>query len=132
MFMSVLALSIIQLFPYCINYVYYTIFMLSLNWSIKNCKLINQFFFYCRDKAIGRRGEFPLVFFFFFLAKSLPFPQLSRHYVKKISWNTKHDIGPPKNSKFVTKFSSFFSLMLAGHFFFKARSTINPTHHPEK
>lgn len=136
MFMSVLALSIIQLFPYCINYVYYTIFMLSLNWSIKNCKLINQFFFYCRDKAIGRRGEFPLVFYFilfFFWAKSLPFPQLSRHYVKKkISWNTKHDIGPPKNSKFVTKFSSFFSLMLAGHFFFKARSTINPTHHPEK
>lgn len=134
MFMSVLALSIIQLFPYCINYVYYTIFMLSLNWSIKNCKLINQFFFYCRDKAIGRRGEFPLVFYFyFFFGKKPPLPSTFQTLrKKKISWNTKHDIGPPKNSKFVTKFSSSFSLMLAGHFFFKARSTINPTHHPEK
>lgn len=51
--MSVLALSIIQLFPYCINYVYYTIFMLSLNWSIKNCKLINQFFFTAGTKQSG-------------------------------------------------------------------------------
>lgn len=135
MFMSVLALSIIQLFPYCINYVYYTIFMLSLNWSIKNCKLINQFFFLLQGQSNRATGWVPssILFIYFFLAKSLPFPQLSRHYVKKkISWNTKHDIGPPKNSKFVTKFSSFFSLMLAGHFFFKARSTINPTHHPEK
>lgn len=53
MFMSVLALSIIQLFPYCINYVYYTIFMLSLNWSIKNCKLINHFFFTAGTKQSG-------------------------------------------------------------------------------
>lgn len=134
MFMSVLALSIIQLFPYCINYVYYTIFMLSLNWSIKNCKSINQFFL-LQGQSNRATGWVPSsILFIYFFGKKPPLPSTFQTLrKKKISWNTKHDIGPPKNSKFVTKFSSsFFSYVGWSFFFFKARSTINPTHHPEK